>query len=353
MTTPGTAAPISARPVCVTGASGFIASHIVCDLLARGYRVRGTVRNPDRKADLAFLASLPGAAERLELVAGDLRDVKGWDSAVAGCESVMHTASPYVISVKDPQRDLVDPAVQGTRHVLDACRSAGVRRVVLTSSMAAITDQPDSSHVLTEADWNTKSTLDRNPYYLSKVLAEREAWKIVNEERAGFDLVVINPFMVIGPSYLRGTNTSTQIFADIANGVYPGILALNWGFVDVRDVSEAHIRAMETPAASGRYLCAGERLSMLEVVGFLREIGVQGKLPTLALDNAAGTALVRLLSFFQPRGIGSYLRSHLGRVPVYDNARIRRDLGLEFRPARTSIRDTIEDLRKKGLVQTS
>jgi len=145
----------------VTGASGFIATQIVRTLLERGYRVRGTIRNPDRNADLAFLTSLPGADERLELVRGDLLDSRGWDAAVAECEYVLHTASPYQIDVKDPQRDLVDPAVRGTRHVLDACRRAGVKRVILTSSMAAVTDQPDSSRVLTEADWNTKSTLDR------------------------------------------------------------------------------------------------------------------------------------------------------------------------------------------------
>jgi dihydroflavonol-4-reductase len=346
-------APVSDKPVCVTGASGFIAAHIVRDLLAGGYRVRGTVRNPDRKADLTFLTALPGAAERLELVKGDLLEAKGWDAAVAGCEYVMHTASPYQVDVKDPQRDLVDPAVRGTRHVLDACLWAGVKRVVLTSSMAAITDEPDRRHVLTEADWNTKSTLDRNPYYFSKVLAEREAWKMVNEEKAPFELVVINPFMVIGPSLSAAKNTSTQLFVDLARGVYPGILSLTWGFVDVRDVSEAHVRAIETPSASGRYLCAGERLSMREVLGLMREIGVRGKLPTFGLDNAAGTALVKLLSWFQPKGAGSYLRSHLGKIPVYDNGKIRRELGLEFLPAQTSIRDTIDDLRRRGLIQTA
>lgn len=347
------AAPVSDKPVCVTGASGFIAAHIVRDLLARGYRVRGTVRNPDRKTDLTFLTGLPGAAERLELVKGDLLEAKGWDAAVAGCEYVLHTASPYQVDVEDPQRDLVDPAVRGTRHVLDACLWAGVKRVVLTSSMAAITDEPDSRHVLTEADWNTKSTLDRNPYYLSKVLAEREAWKMVNDEKAPFELVVINPFMVIGPALSAAKNTSTQLFVDLARGGYPGILSLTWGFVDVRDVSEAHVRAIETPSASGRYLCAGERLSMREVLGVMRETGVRGKLPTLGLDNAAGTALVKLLSWFQPKGVGSYLRSHLGKVPAYDNGKIRRELGLEFLPPQTSIRDTVDDLRRRGLIQTA
>jgi uncharacterized protein YbjT (DUF2867 family) len=162
--------PPTTAPVCVTGASGFIASHIVRALLARGYRVRGTVRNPDRKADLRYLTDLPGAAERLELVAGDLQDARGWDVAVTGCE----------------------------------------------------------------------------------------------------------------------------------------------------------------------------------VVGIMRNAGVGGRLPRLSMDNAVGTSLVRLLSHFQPKGVGSYLRSHIGRVPAYDDGKIRRDLGIAFRPARTSVQDTIDDLRRRG-----
>ena len=162
--------PITAAPILVTGASGFIASRIVEQLLAKGYGVRGTVRSlkTDKERDLAPLRALEGAADRLELVEADLLAEGSFDRAAAGCEYVMHTASPYVLDAKDPQRDLVDPAVSGTRNVLSACqRAATVKRVVLTSSMAAITDEPESDHVLTESDWNEKSSLERNPYYYS------------------------------------------------------------------------------------------------------------------------------------------------------------------------------------------
>ena len=334
----------------MTGASGFIAAHIVRDLLARGYRVRGTVRNPDRTGDLRFLTDLPGAVDRLELARGNLLDAKGWDSAVAGCEYVIHTASPYRIDVKDPQRDLVDPAVLGTRHVLDACLWAGVKRVVLTSSMAAVSDEPDSRRVLTEADWNTKSTLDRNPYFYSKVLAEREAWRMIDDEKAPFELVVINPYLVLGPSLSSGRNYSTDIFINLANGTYPAIPALTWGCVDVRDVADAHVRAMETPSASGRYLCAHENLSVRQMVAFMREFGVRGKLPSVGMDGAVGTAILRAFSYFQPKGLGSFMRSHLGGVPAFDNSKIRRQLGLEFRPLRSTVMDTLEDLSARGLV---
>jgi dihydroflavonol-4-reductase len=349
MTLPA-AAPVTTAPVCVTGASGFIAAHIVRDLLDRGYRVRGTVRNPDRPEGLRFLADLPGAAQRLELVGADLMDTRGWDAAVAGCEYVIHTASPYKLDVRDPQRDLVDPAVMGTRHVLDACLWAGVKRVVLTSSVAAVTDEPGNGRVLTEADWNTTSSVRRNPYFYSKVLAEREAWKMVQEEKAPFELAVINPSLVIGPSLSSGRNYSTDIFINLANGVYPAIPALTWGCVDVRDVSEAHVLAMEKPSASGRYLCVNENLSTRQMVAFMREFGVRGRLPSLGMDNAAGTALLKVFSYFQPGGLGSFMRSHLGRVPACDNSKIRRELGLEFRPLRASVMDTLEDLAARGLI---
>jgi dihydroflavonol-4-reductase len=339
--------------VLITGASGFIASRIIEQLLHRGYVVRGTVRSLQKEKDLAPLRRLPGAADRLELVEGDLLQVGSFDAAAEGCDAVLHTASPYVLEAKDPQRDLVEPAVQGTLNLLRACRKApSVKRVVVTSSMAAITDEPESDHVLTEADWNVKSSLERNAYYFSKTLAERAAWDFVEKEHPGFDLVVINPFMVIGPSIGPGLNTSNQLFVDLLKGTYPGIMNLTWGFVDVRDVAYAHLRALEVPAASGRYLTAGETIAMREVVATLAENGWgRGhKLPTLGMDCGAGDFAVRLSSYLQPKGVGSYLRTHVGRVPRYDTAKVQKELGVTFRPVRASILDTMNDLAVWGHV---
>jgi dihydroflavonol-4-reductase len=343
--------PVTTSPVCVTGATGFIASRIVEQLLAQGYRVRGTVRSLRQEKDLAHLRALPGASTSLELVEANLLDSSTFDAAVKGCTHVLHTASPYVLEAKDPQKDLVDPAVQGTRNVLLACQRAGtVRRVVVTSSMAAITDEPESDHVLTEADWNDKSTLERNAYYLSKTLAEREAWRFVKEEAPSFDLVTINPFMVIGPSLSPGINTSNQMFVDLFGGKYPGIMNLTWGFVDVRDVADAHVRALASDRAQGRYICAGETIAMRDMVALLRDIGTGEKhsLPKLGLDCGIGDFTVRLSSYLQPKGVGSYLRTHVGRVPRYDTSKIQKELGLSFRPVRESIRDTVADLRRWG-----
>ena len=336
--------------VCVTGATGFVASWLVAELLRKGDRVRGTVRD---RARARHLTALPAAAEGLELIEADLQAPGAFDEAVAGCATVFHTASPYVVDVADPQRDLVDPAVQGTLNVLSACaRAPGIQRVVLTSSMAAVTDEPDADHVLTEADWNTKSTLDRNPYYLSKALAERAAWDFLARERPPFDLVVVNPFVIMGPSLGRAINTSNQILVDLVKGVYPAIISLTWGLVDVRDVATAHLRAAEVPMASGRYLCAQQPVTMRQIVAWLREAGygVGTRLPSRRLDNAFGNLLVRLDSYRRPAGAGSYLRTHVGRTPRYDTSKIARDLGIAFRPARETVLDAINDLARWGHV---
>jgi dihydroflavonol-4-reductase len=339
----------STDPVLVTGATGFVASRLVELLLARGYRVRGTVRSVSSPV-VDTLRQLPGAADRLEVAEADLLRPGSFDVPAAGCGAVMHTASPYVLDVKDPQRDLVDPAVEGTRAVLTACVRAGtVARVVLTSSMAAITDEPPNDRVLTEADWNERSSLERNPYYYSKTMAEKAAWSFM-EQAPGFDLVAINPFMVVGPSLAPALNTSNRVFVAIANGEFPAIVDMHWGFTDVRDVAEAHVRAMETPAAHGRYICAGEVVSMRTVVELLAKTDYSRRyrLPTRSLDSSVGTWLARLSTYARPKGTGTYLRTHLGRVPRYDTTKIRSELGMSFRPAAETILETMADLERWG-----
>ena len=341
--------------VCVTGATGFVASWLVKELLERGdVTVRGTVR---KVGSADHLRVLPGAKERLELVEADLTAPESFEPAVRGCAVVFHTASPYIIQVDDPQRDLVDPAVNGTLGVLRACTKASeVLRVVLTSSMAAVTDEPDSTRVLTEADWNEKSTLQRNPYYLSKALAERAAWDFVAREKPPFDLVALNPFMIMGPSLSPGLNVSNKIIADLTNGVYPGILSFTWGIVDVRDVAHAHVRAAEVPDAKGRYLLVQEpAVSMRTIVGWLRDAGYgeRTRLPSRSMDNAVGNLLVKLNSLAQPAGVGSYLRTHIGRVPRFDASKARRELGMTFRPSFETVIDTARDLERHGHITRS
>ena len=335
-----------AGTVLVSGATGFIAGHVVEQALAAGYRVVGTVRNPDDTARTGFLRAMAGD---LALVAADLTAADPF-SAHAEVDAILHIASPYALVVRDAQRDLVDPAVKGTLSMLRAARAhPRVKRVVLTSSFAAVTDEPGKA-VLTEADWNTKSTLRRNPYYLSKTLAERAAWEFMAREKPGFDLVVINPFAVIGPSHSRAINTSVSLFPALLKGAYPAVMAMTWGFVDVRDVAAAHLAALDRPGAAGRYLCVAQNLSMAGIIAVMQAEGYPGKLPKRDLSGPFGTALLKLASYSQPRGIGSYLRSHLGRVPRYDAGKSVRELGMHYRPAIESVKDTLADLARWGHV---
>ena len=339
--------------VLLSGATGFIASHTIAALLAAGHEVVGTVRDPANSGATAHLRGLPGAAQRLSLVAAELLRPGAFDAYAADVDYVMHMASPYQLTVADPDRDLVQPAVQGTRNILAACaRSPRVKRVVLTSSMAAITDEPDSNHVLSEADWNTKSSLTRNPYYYSKAEAERAAWDFHRDTQPAWSLVVINPSIVIGPSMVKAVNESNKIFVDLMSGAFPAIMALTWSFVDVRDVASAHLLAMTSTQANGRYLCAGATRNMREVVALLRASGYgHTRLPKLGLDSRFGNRLALLAAYTQPKGVASYLRSHLGRVVRYDNTKIQRDLGVSFRTLDSSIHDTVADLVRWGHVQ--
>jgi dihydroflavonol-4-reductase len=342
--------PITTSPVCVTGATGFVAGAIVQELLENGYSVRGTTRDPERAWREGYVTGLPEAEARLELVAADLMDPGAFQKAVADCEYVIHTASPYATDVEDPQRDLVDPAVNGTLSVLESCRAAGnVKRVVLTSSFAAVHDDPDG-RMLTEADWNTTSTRTRNPYFLAKAEAERSAWRFIEEAAPDFDLVVLNPPLVFGPSLIPGLNTSARALAGLTNGVWPGIVSVQWAIVDVRDLAMAHRLAMEMATASGRYLTASGVRSLREVIGLLRANGwgERYRLPSIALDNAVGNALVRLGSNLQKPGTRSYLKTHVGREIRFDNSKVTHDLGIQFRDPDQTLLDAMTDLERWG-----
>jgi dihydroflavonol-4-reductase len=333
------------RTIAVTGVTGFIAAHAVVELLARGYTVRGTLRNA-AKLQETRIAAMPGA-DRLTVLEADLLRPGDFPSAFAGCEAVLHMASPYTLEAKDALKELVDPAVKGTLNVLKAAAATPmVRRVVLTSSMAAVTDEPDG-RVLTEADWNTRSSLTRNPYYFAKSEAERAAWAFMETHKPGFDLVVINPFLVIGPSLTPGLNTSNHILVEALTGVFPAILELTWGMVDVRDVALAHVLALETPAAKGRYLCSAESVTMRQLVETLTPLARPGdKLPTRGLDFAFASWVAKFFAFTQPPGAASYMKTHLGRVPRFDTTKIQTDLGLKYRDIRATIAETVVDLRE-------
>ena len=339
---------VTNKPICVTGASGFIASYVIRELLDNGYTVRGTVRGLTEGNNYEYLTSLSGAAGRLELVQAELLTEGSYDEAIAGCEYIIHTASPYVLDVKDPQKDLVDPALKGTMNVLQSCAKAGsVKKVVLTSSVVAVYDEPVSGHVYTEKDWNETSSLTRNPYYYSKTLAERSAWEYVEKENPAFELAVINPGAVIGTSLVPSLNTSNQILRDALAGNYPMIMNSNQVFRGYtgNDLSLFHVLAMENEKAKGRYLCTNETLDLSEVVSILREAGYSNyKLPKLKMTGTLGNALAKILVSTRPKGIRTFVRTHVGKDVQYDNTKIREELGMTFYPVKESILETAEDL---------
>ncbi len=266
-------------PVLVTGATGYVAGWIVKKLLEAGWTVHAPVRNPENLESLKYLNSIASqSAGKIRFFKADLLIDGSYDQAMEGCELVFHTASPFKIKVKNPQRDLVDPALNGTRNVLASVnRTSSVKRVVLTSSSVAIVG--DSVDILdypggiaTEDIWNHSSSLHHQSYAYSKTLAERAAWEI-NKEQQRWDLVVINPSLVIGPGINpHSTSESFNIIRQLGDGTGKmGTPEFFVGAVDVRDLAEAHFNAGFFPGAQGRHIISAREVSLLELSEILQK----------------------------------------------------------------------------------
>lgn len=223
-----------------------------------------------------------------------------FDEALIGCVAAIHCASPYVLDAgSDAMAEIVNPAVDGTKNFLAAVASAGgVAKVVITSSIVAMSDHGHGADTLvTEDDWNTTSSASFLPYHYSKVLAERAAWDWA-EKNPATEVVVINPFFVIGPSMVKSVNASVQMIKDMIDGKFPGILDLNFFYVDVRDVAQAHIKALESDNAKGRYICAASQkpMHMGEVIKELQEMGYEPRAVRQTCAFAWHTLSISLLS---------------------------------------------------------
>lgn len=309
--------------------------------------MRGTVRDLKNEEKTRHLLAMKNASTHLELVEADL--LRSFADAVKGCEFVLHVASPFKTDVKDPQTELVDPAVKGTLSVLSACADCPtVKKVVLTSSVAAIQDSPVAGKVYTEEDWNTESTLTHNSYSFSKTEAEKAAWKFMEEKKPPFKLIVINPAMVIGPSHRVELSESVEVLSMLMNGKYPLCLKLGFAVVDVRDVALSHIEAMEKDEAKGRYICADVTMSLKEMATVLKAALPKHKYPFMV---CAPNFLVKFMTRNESQGRKDFLSTNLGKSPTFDNKKICSELGIKFRDVAASLKETGESLEKLGVAK--
>lgn len=340
--------------VLVTGGSGFVGAHCILQLLEAGYRVRTTVRSLGREADVRAMLNVGGAqpGEALSFAAADLTSDAGWLEAVAGCDFVLHVASPFPPGTPKHEDELIIPARDGALRVLRAARDAGVKRVVLTSSFAAIgygrqpTERPFS-----EEDWTDPSNENLSAYVKSKTLAERAAWEFVERSGGALELAVVNPVGIFGPVLGPDYSSSIQLIKRLLDGAMPGIPRLSFNVVDVRDVADLHLRAMIHPAARGeRFLAvAGDSIIFPHLAQVLRtHMGKDAeRVPTRVLSNW----MVRLTSLGNPSL--APIVSELGKVRKATNEKARRVLGWVPRSNEDAILATAASLVQLGLLRDS
>jgi len=334
--------------VLVTGGSGFIGSYCILQLLAEGHEVRTTVRNRAREGEVRALLNQGGAepGASLTFFAADLMGDSGWSEAVAGCDYVLHVASPFPAGVPKDENELIVPAREGALRVLRAARAAGVRRVVLTSSFAAIGyGKKPQGRPFDETDWTDPAATGLSPYVKSKTIAERAAWDYV----AG-QLSVVNPVGVLGPVLGADFSTSILLVQRLLAGSMPGCPRLYFGLVDVRDVADLHIRAMTDPKAKGeRFLSTGgDFLSILEIGKFLRErLGeAASRVPKREIPNW----MVRLAAMRDPAL--RVITPELGKKKNATGAKAIRMLGWQPRSPQDATLATAQSLIRLGLVKS-
>jgi nucleoside-diphosphate-sugar epimerase len=344
-------------PVMVTGATGYVAGWLVKNLLDKGHSVHAAVRDPDNVDKLRYLDEVAAAAPgTIRYFKSDLLEPGSYAEAMVGCELVYHTASPFSVNVKDPVKELIEPAQQGTRNVLEqANQTPSVKRVVVTSSCSAIYGdnidlQKTPDGVFTEEVWNESSSTKHQPYAYSKTLAEREAWTIAGEQER-WDLVTLNPSLVLGPGINPyGTSESFSLIKQLGDGTLKmGAPRMGIGVVDVRDLAEAHYRAGYTPQAQGRYITSGHNADIAELAGPLRErYGDRYPFPRRTMPKWLLWLVGPLANKLMTRKM---VTRNMNLPWVGDNSKSVRELGVTYRPLEESVGDFFQQMVDCGVFE--
>jgi dihydroflavonol-4-reductase len=339
--------------VLVTGGSGYIGGWCIVDLLQRGYAVRTTVRSLNKEADVrtAVASALDDSInlnERLTVVRADLTADAGWDEAVAGCDYVMHVASPLASSMPKNPDDLIIPARDGSMRVIKAATKAGVKRVVVTSSVAAAGPAPDAQDCVNDENtWTDLSNNNVDIYRQSKTLAERAIWSFMETYQGPTTVVTILPTAVLGPVLSPDNLGSVQIISRLLSGQFPGTPRLGFNVVDVRDLADIHWRAMTIPEAAGkRFIATGSFMWLSEMSKLLREkLGARArKVPSLPLPDF----VLHIAAFFDP--LLKFVTPGLGRKHEFTAARAEKILGWKSRSTANTVIDCAESLFEKKAV---
>ena len=323
--------------VLISGASGFIAGHCIIEMLNHGYDVRGTLRDAARGGALkANLAKHTDRIDALEFVSADLMNEASWVEAAQGCDSVLHVASPVPVVQPEDENDVIIPAKTGTLNVLKAATANGIKRVVITSSVAAVMSGSRDSDTFTDQDWTELTRTDLSPYVKSKTVAERAAWDYARAN--DLELVAVNPALVLGPALEADYGSSLEALYLLMTGAYPILPKLGFEIVDVRDVAVLQRLALETPEAAGqRYMCANGFRWFVDIAKTVKAAHPQLKVPTSQMPNwiasIAGIFLKEIKQFLPD----------LGRVKKIDNTPALA-IGWQPRDADTAIRDGAQSL---------
>jgi nucleoside-diphosphate-sugar epimerase len=344
------------KTILVTGGTGYLGSWVVKYLLENDYTVRVTVRDKSKHEKFVHLEEMAhGSPGNLEIFEGDLLKPGSYDEAARGSEAIIHIASPFTLRFKNPVKELIEPAVQGTKNVLSAASAAGsVKTVVLTSSVAAIYGdsidmQEKGLQEFTEDDFNDTSSETHQPYSYSKLKAELVAWEMARKQES-WHLVVMNPAFIMGPPLTASTNSeSIQFIKDMLSGKFlPGAPQLEFGFVDVRDVAKAHITALGHDKIEGRHILSERVMNIMSLAKIIRKL-YPGKYLLPLMESPK--FMLYLVGWAFGLSI-KYISRNMNYHIKFNNNKSKKELNIDYTPMATTIRDMIEKMKDLGLVKS-